>query len=229
MEEGLIGSWPLAVRAAAASHEPLFRVSSVHHPFLRMWFRKWSASPACRRCTVWTALLSTLVFGLLAALAPGPAAAQSGDANAKPVPPTISGVSEGTTTKGTAYVSDVHAARTPDGERVPVRARAVYNGQVGYTAFALELQEALGDGAESPDVRLVADGRSLRVRRRNVSVRDTALVLVLNRRPFAAVADAQSARLEVGPRTIELPVALRRQMRAIEAVCTREPIGCQRQ
>lgn len=230
VEKGPRNAHPSACRATAVARRLHFRGSSVHHLLLRMWFRKWPASPACRRCTVWTALLSTLVIGLVAALAPCTASAQSGNADSKSAAPTITGVSEETTTKGTAYVSEVHAARTSSGERVPVRGRAVYNGQVGYTAFALELQEPLFEGEDaSSTVRIVADGRSWRVRRRNVSVRDTALVLVLNRRPFARIAEAQRSHLEIASKTIELPVALRRQMRAIEAVCTREPVGCQRQ
>jgi hypothetical protein len=139
----------------------------------------------------------------------------------------VAAISTETRTNGTAYVTEVHDAAVGDGgEMLPMRASAVHNGQVGYTAFALWMMTTM-EAPPDDAPRITTDGETWRIRSRNVSVRDTAVVVVVNRARFARIARAESARIDVGGRSVEIPAALRRQMRAIESTCTREPMGCE--
>jgi hypothetical protein len=59
-----------------------------------------------------------------------------------------------------------------------------------------------------------------------VSVRDTTVVVVVQRGRFADLARATTARLAMDGRTAVLPAELQRQMRALAETCTRQPLGC---
>jgi hypothetical protein len=104
----------------------------------------------------------------------------------------------------------------------------VVNEERGYTAFALRLRvdaDAVG-GDAAPTLVLEADGQRRSVRGRNVSVRDTTVVVVVQRGRFADLARATTARLAMDGRTAVLPAELQRQMRALAETCTRQPLGC---
>ena len=114
-----------------------------------------------------------------------------------------------------------------------VSARAVVNEQRGYTAFALELRPSAtattddeAGGRTGMPITFAADDRTWSPRSRNVSVRDTAVVVVLRRAQFAALAAASRAEVRMKGWEARLPAALRGQMARIEGICTRRPLGC---
>lgn len=132
------------------------------------------------------------------------------------------------TAGGTRFQTPVHALAWEDGREGGVQAQAVVNEERGYTAFALRLRvdaDAVG-GDAAPTLVLEADGQQRSVRGRNVSVRDTTVVVVVQRGRFADLARATTARLAMDGRTAVLPAELQRQMRALAETCTRQPLGC---
>ena len=132
------------------------------------------------------------------------------------------------TAAGTRFRTPVHGLPWTDGTESGVQAQAVVNEERGYAAFALRLRvdaDAVG-GDAAPTLVLEADEQRRSVRGRNVSVRDTTVVVVVQRGRFADLARARSARLSMDGRTAVLPADLQRQMRALVETCTREPVGC---
>lgn len=155
-----------------------------------------------------------------------PAAAQSApDAVADSAAAAIESES---TTSGTQFRTPVHVLAWEDGTESGVQAQAVVNEERGYAAFALRVlvEEGTIEAGAARTVQLEADGKPLSIRGRNVSVRDTSVVIVVRRQRFATLAGADTARLLVGNRTAALPQALQRQMRAIMETCTQPPVGC---
>ena len=131
-----------------------------------------------------------------------------------------------TPSEASAFLND----RTP---LATVSARAVVNEQRGYTAFALELRPSATattddevGGRTGMPITFAADDRTWSPRSRNESVRDTAVVVVLRRAQFAALAAASRAEVRMKGWEARLPAALRGQMARIEGICTRRPLGC---
>jgi len=151
-----------------------------------------------------------------------PAAAQSAaDSSA-------AAIASESTTSGTQFRTPMHGLAWEDGTESGVQAQAVVNEERGYTAFALRVlvEEGTLEAGAARTLHLEADGTPLSIRGRNVSVRDTSVVIVVRQQRFATLAGADTARLLVGDRTAVLPQDLQRQMRAITEICTKKPVGC---